>query len=104
MAAHVPSNVLNGNGQLHVTLPTGRKVFLRSLPPRIGTIEDELNELQLRLAAIEARPVSKNTEPTTEARLELVKFIVTELLHTGRRRSHRQVTSAHTGRTGSVQH
>jgi len=90
MATHVASSGLNGNGQLHLPLPASRKAFLRSLQPRVGVIEDEINRVQLRLAAIEARPAPNASDPSIEARLELVKGIVEMLLHTGRRRPRRQ--------------
>jgi len=53
MPAQVVANLRNGNG--HYPLPNSRRAFLRSAPPRLGALEDEVETLKDRIAAL-ARP------------------------------------------------
>jgi len=95
MAVLVSPTAINGNGQLHLPLPASRKSFLRSLPPRISLVEDELNQVQLRLAAVEAQPAERlaSSDPLEE-RFALMWHIVELLMKPERRRPrHRSATS-----------
>jgi hypothetical protein len=84
------------NGKDHNTsLPQSRKAFQRSLPLRLGSVEEQLDtqdqsveDIRTRLAALEARADDKSDA----ARVELLRNVVDVIrLALGKRRSRRRL-------------
>jgi hypothetical protein len=86
MAIDLHQRVRNGNGNGHMPLPLSKRAFHRSLPFRLGGVENlldghdqRLNEIFTRLGALEAR--SENTDlaasvDIVEGMLDLFRLVL----------------------------
>jgi len=55
--ALIDTNITHAKGNGHA-FPISRKAFNRGLPRRVGAIEDLLDNVALRLTAVEAQPAA----------------------------------------------
>jgi hypothetical protein len=81
--AHFPTASTSRNGNGYQPAPLSRKAFFRSVPRRLGAIEDavdiqetRMNEVVCRLTSLEVRPAVPVPDPATRVILDFVTAVL----------------------------